>query len=101
MYSIGFGLYCADWWGYYGDVDLKGGINVKDATLIQKYLANIVTLEKHPLKQADVNSDGKVNIKDATVIQKYCAKIDVESRIGNEYWDGYTGVSSVIVELAR
>ena len=101
VYSIGFGLYCADWWGYYGDVDLKGGINVKDATLIQKYLANIVTLEKHPLKQADVNSDGKVNIKDATVIQKYCAKIDVESRIGNEYWDGYTGVSSVIVELAR
>lgn len=100
VYSLDFMEINADWWGYYGDVDLNGKVNVKDATLVQKYLANMVNLDKHPLKQADVNSDGKLNIRDATVIQKYCAKLDVDSRIGCEYWDGYTAVSGIVVELA-
>lgn len=90
----------ADWWGYYGDVDLNGKVNVKDATLIQKYLVNMEELDKHPLGQGDVNSDGAVNIKDATIIQKHSAKIEIESRIGLEYWDGYA-IYNVYIEPIR
>ena len=54
-----------------GDVDLSGGIDIKDATLIQKYLADIETLDATQLSVADYNQDGEVNIMDATAIQKY------------------------------
>lgn len=101
VFAVDVDTICVDYFDNYGNVDRKGDINVKDATLIQKYLANLVELEKYPLRLADVNSDGKVNIKDATAIQKYCAKIDVDSRIGNECWDGYVEYSGVRVALAR
>ena len=60
---------------FYGDADLNGKINVKDATTVQKHTAKMLTLEGLALKQADVTGDGKVNIKDATAIQKYVAKL--------------------------
>ncbi|MBQ2688367.1 MAG: peptidoglycan-binding protein [Clostridia bacterium] len=101
IYNMWFVEINADVFYYYGDADLNRSINVKDATIIQKYLANLAELEKYSMKVSDVNSDGKVNIKDATAIQKYCAKIDTESRVGNEFWDSYTDYSGVIVEVAR
>lgn len=58
-----------------GDVDLDGKVTIKDATLIQKYLAKMVKLTKQKNRFADFNHDGKVNIKDATAIQKFIAKI--------------------------
>ncbi len=54
-----------------GDIDLSGGIDIKDATLIQKYLASITTLDDTQFGLADYNGDGQVNIMDATAIQKY------------------------------
>lgn len=54
-----------------GDVDLGGGIDIKDATLIQKYLAEIITFNDAQLSVADYNQDGQINVMDATTIQKY------------------------------
>ncbi len=66
-----------------GDVDNNGKVNVKDATLIQKYVAKISDLSQRDLLSADVNADSKVNIKDATAIQKFIAKIENPHNIGH------------------
>lgn len=57
----------------FGDTDLNGSVNVKDATAVQKHVASLLTLEGVALIQADVTADGSVNVKDATSIQKYVA----------------------------
>ncbi len=59
-----------------GDVDGDGTITIKDATAIQKALANILPLLKEQKPFADADSDGTVTIKDATAIQKTLAKLD-------------------------
>lgn len=56
-----------------GDVDMNTKINVKDATAVQKHLADIILLNESQLKLADANVDGVVNVKDATYIQKIAA----------------------------
>ena len=58
-----------------GDVNQDQKVNVKDATLIQKYVAGLIYVDSKILAFADVNGDNKVNIKDATAIQKYVAGI--------------------------
>lgn len=58
-----------------GNVDKTGGVTIKDATLIQKHIANLIALEKVQIALADVDGDKIVTIKDATMIQKYCANI--------------------------
>ena len=62
----------------YGDADLDGVVTIKDATLIQKYIANIegAELEGVAFTQANVTGDMAVNVRDATAIQKYVAGID-------------------------
>lgn len=52
-----------------GDVDDNGVISVSDATLIQKYLADLTEFTAEQIKIADVNGDGVVNVHDATAIQ--------------------------------
>ena len=59
----------------YGAADNDCDVNVKDATLVQKYLAKIVELDEDTAYYADVNSSGDVTISDATLIQKYVAYI--------------------------
>ncbi len=66
-----------------GDADSNGKVNVKDATIIQKHAAKLLTLIGDATFCADVNFDGKINVKDATAIQKYLAKIEVEYPIGD------------------
>lgn len=61
-----------------GDVDLDNDINVKDATLIQLYAANLNTLDEAQLIAADVDNSGNVDVKDATYIQLYCANLSVD-----------------------
>ncbi|MCH5300787.1 MAG: alpha-amylase [Ruminococcus sp.] len=61
-----------------GDVDLDNDINVKDATLIQLYAANLNTLDETQLIAADVDNSGNVDVKDATYIQLYCANLSVD-----------------------
>lgn len=55
------------------DANTDGKINVKDATYIQKSLANIVEASALSTAVSDVNGDGKVTIKDATALQKQIA----------------------------
>lgn len=56
-----------------GDVNLDGEVNISDATLIQKYLVDLVPLSDNALSLADFNKDSFVNISDVTLIQKYIA----------------------------
>ncbi len=58
-----------------GDVNRDGKLNIRDATLIQKYLAKLESLDKEQIALADYNADGKVNVKDATRIQKKIANL--------------------------
>ena len=58
-----------------GDVNLDGEVNVLDATLIQRYLAELDALNDRQLSLADVSGDNNVNIADATLIQMNIAEI--------------------------
>ncbi len=58
-----------------GDVNNDGKLNIRDATLIQKYIAKMVTANDINLLAADFNLDSRINIKDATTIQKTIAGI--------------------------
>ncbi len=58
-----------------GDVNRDGVLNIKDATLIQKYLVQLKTLDDEQKALADINGDNSISIKDATKIQHIIAKI--------------------------
>ena len=59
-----------------GDVNRDGDMSIKDATLIQKSLALLETLDEEQKQLADVNGDKSVSVKDATKIQHILAKLD-------------------------
>lgn len=58
-----------------GDSDKDGAVNIKDATMIQRFSAGLVNKEspEFDYKNSDANTDGQVNIKDATAVQKLVA----------------------------
>lgn len=56
-----------------GDVNDDGSVTVLDATMLQKYIAGLVSLSNEQLTLADTNGDGSVTVLDATEIQKYLA----------------------------
>lgn len=58
-----------------GDVDMDGEITISDVTVIQKSLADVITLTDEAASLADVDKDGSVSIDDATTIQKYVAEV--------------------------
>lgn len=53
-----------------GDVNLDGTVKVADATLLGKYLADIVTLDGRQLLAADANRDNYVDVNDVRAIQQ-------------------------------
>ena len=65
-----------------GDASGDGSVNINDVTTIQRYLAELETLEGVYLHAADANQDGTVDIADATVIQMYLAEYEMEYPIG-------------------
>ena len=67
-----------------GDADRNANVNVKDATLIQKFVASLENLDDYQLLCADADLSGNVNVKDATLIQKYVAGIQVPTPVGEE-----------------
>lgn len=75
---------------YLGDADLNNTVNVKDATLVQKYVALLATLNNVQLVCADADENESVNVKDATLIQKYVASMDVDHPVGGEIIFDYT-----------
>ncbi len=69
-------------YGILGDANGDKEINIKDATMIQKYIAKLTRLSNTEKILGDVNGDEDVNIKDATAIQKFIAGINVNLPVG-------------------
>ena len=67
-----------------GDTNNDSKVNIKDATKIQKVIANLLVFGEIESIAADVDSNGDVNVKDATAIQKWVAGIDTGFLIGGE-----------------
>ncbi len=65
-----------------GDADLSGKVNVKDATSIQKHIAELSQLSADGKIAANVDGNTTVNVKDATAIQKFIAGYDNVYGIG-------------------
>lgn len=71
-----------DVFGMLGDANDDFEVNIKDATLIQKYIAGLEQLADYQLMLANVDGNydeadlPNVNIKDATAIQKFIAGLD-------------------------
>lgn len=59
--------------GNYGDIDNDGYVTEADSTLVQQYLAGLVSLTEEQLARADVNGDGVVYTPDLTLIAQYAA----------------------------
>lgn len=53
------------------DVNLDGKVSIDDATLIQKYMAELEDLDENQIEIADCNADGNITIDDVTLIQKF------------------------------
>lgn len=58
-----------------GDVNIDGKIDIKDASMIQKYLLSMISLSEFQKELADVNGDGKINIIDSTQIQRNISEV--------------------------
>ena len=69
---------------YIGDADLDYRITIKDATIIQKHVAKLLSLDDVALKLADTNNDTTVSVKDATQIQKFIAGFKDILYVGDE-----------------
>ncbi len=65
-----------------GDSNGDDTVSVKDATLIQKYVADMALIEQENLKCSDVNADTVINVKDATAIQMHAVNIKTVYPIG-------------------
>lgn len=61
-----------------GDVDGDGTVKIQDVTLIQRALAELVTLTEAQSAVADTDGDGKLSIQDATLISRYLANLVTE-----------------------
>lgn len=57
-----------------GDVNEDGSLSVTDATLIQKYLSNVLKLDADKVRLCDFNYDGQVTIDDVTCMQRYLSQ---------------------------
>lgn len=63
--------------GYIGDADGDGEVAILDATVIQRHLAQLDTLDREYREYAcDIDDDGKVDVLDATIIQRKLAALD-------------------------
>ncbi|MDP4119722.1 MAG: alpha/beta hydrolase-fold protein [Bacillota bacterium] len=69
-----------------GDADNNGTVTLKDTTILQKYLAKLISLSDIEILSADVDESKTVNLKDVTAIQKYLANINTGYDIGNTFF---------------
>lgn len=65
-----------------GDANGDGKVNIRDATTIQRYLADLITEEDFYREMSDCDGNMNVNIKDATAIQCYIANIEKDADTG-------------------
>lgn len=59
----------------YGDADLDGRVNIRDATLISKYLGGAAELSAEQIIAGDVNGNGYIDENDANLITQYCGRV--------------------------
>lgn len=69
-----------------GDADLDDRVTIKDATVIQKYVANIIPLSYLQECVSEVDGDGEITVKDATMVQKKCADIIMNFSVPGLIW---------------
>ncbi|MBQ7999969.1 MAG: starch-binding protein [Ruminococcus sp.] len=74
-----------------GDIDFNNMVNIKDATLVQKFVAGLIIFDKKAQTAGDVDRDSDLSIKDATLLQKYAAEMLTDTLIGTTVFgdDGY------------
>ena len=65
-----------------GDVDGDGEVEIRDATWIQRHVAEIDIPFEITKKPADVDGDGEITVMDATAIQYYLAHMKSIYHIG-------------------
>ena len=58
---------------WYGDTNEDGEVDVKDLTLLRRYLEGISELSSQALKNADVNTDGSINETDKKLLTEFLA----------------------------
>lgn len=58
---------------WYGDTNEDGEVDVKDLTILRKYLEGTTDLSGQALKNADVNGDGSVNETDKKLLTEFLA----------------------------
>ena len=71
----------------FGDINLDNAVSIIDSTELQKYLANMISLDKLTEideNLLDINNDGAVNIEDATELQKHLADLQANDKIGRK-----------------
>ena len=71
----------------FGDINLDNAVSIIDSTELQKYLANMVSLDKLTEideNLLDTNNDGAVNVEDATELQKHLADLQANDKIGRQ-----------------
>ena len=66
-----------------GDVDCNTVINIRDATLLQMFIAKFAEEDEISPIASDTNKDTKISISDATAIQMSVAHLDSSSYVGN------------------
>ncbi len=67
----------------YGDADGNGAVNILDATITQKHLANLLSDADVYLDLADCDTNTGITIMDATTIQLYLAHSENSGKAGN------------------
>ena len=67
----------------FGDVDCNTVINIRDATLLQMFIARFAEESEINFVASDVNKDTKISISDATAIQMSVAHLDSSSCVGD------------------
>ena len=85
-----------------GDVNLDGKINIRDVTVINRYINNLEELNNEQLTNADVCSDGEINQLDLDILNRYVAghAISFPFIYGDVNCDGTVDITDVtLVQL--
>lgn len=56
------------------DLNNDGIVDVRDATVLQLYIADSGTLDAEGVKMADINKDGVIDVRDVTALQQIIAQ---------------------------
>ncbi|MBQ7134433.1 MAG: dockerin type I repeat-containing protein [Ruminococcus sp.] len=68
-----------------GDANTDGALSIIDATIIQFYLASLITENEFSMSFSDCDGDSNLSILDVTNLQRYLAKFDNCGKTGETY----------------